>query len=431
MNKSATVSRPPRRRRPSARPSTPLPKPAEPHFYNRPFWLAYASNTLLLSAVALLFRYADFVTHLGGTEFHLGWIVGVGMIGSFFVRLALGSWIDRYGSRLLWISSLLLFAATCFAHLAVTSHTSAAIYLLRISYCCAVAGINGASMTFISTFGPTERLAELVGMLGTAGFTGTVLGTLLGDFLFGSVKVEESQVQQMFLVAGSLGAAAIPFAWASTWNEKRPDATANSSLLTLLRRHHPGMVLMVGVAMGIGLGLPGTFLRTYARELHIPRIGFFFLVYAAAAIVTRVLTRRWPERYGPRRIILVGMAGMAASLVLFLFVQKEWQLFLPAIAFGCSHAVLFPSVVAAGSQTFPAANRGLATVLVLATWDLGVLIGSPIAGAILRFSEAVGLPSYSTMFLAVAALLGAIGLAYAFTSRRPQSPPFTSSANCR
>ena len=73
-------------------------------------------------------------------------------------------------------------------------------------------------------------------------------------------------------------------------------------------RYNPGIILAIGVAMGMGLGLPSTFLRTYATELGIPRIGLFFLVYSIAAIAIRVPTRRWTERFGPRRIILVGMA---------------------------------------------------------------------------------------------------------------------------
>ncbi len=99
---------------------------------------------LIAAAVSLLYRYADFVTLLGGTEFHLGWIVGVGMVGSLAMRLFLGSWIDRYGAGRLWLASLLLFSVTCSAHLAVASHTGAAIYLLRICYCCAVAAAGGA-----------------------------------------------------------------------------------------------------------------------------------------------------------------------------------------------------------------------------------------------------------------------------------------------
>ena len=175
--------------------------------------------------------------------------------------------------------------------------------------------------------------------------------------------------------------------------------------------------------MGVGLGLPGTFLRTYAAGLGISRIGLFFLVYAVAAIITRVLTRRWPERFGPRRIILLGMAGMVASVLLFLMVRVEWQLIVPAIAFGCSHAVLFPSVVAAGSVTFPLEHRGLATVLVLATWDLGLLVGSPAAGAVLKYSPLVGLPPYPTMFVTMATLLAAIGLWYAAADQcTPHAP---------
>lgn len=199
-------------------------------------------------------------------------------------------------------------------------------------------------------------------------------------------------------------------------------ATPAPSLFTLLRRHNPGVVLAIGVAMGVGLGLPGTFLRTYAAELGIPRIGLFFLVYAIAAIITRVLTRRWSEHYGPRRIILLGMAGVVASLALFLVVHVEWQLIVPAIAFGCSHAILFPSVVAAGSSTFPLRHRGLATVLVLATWDLGVLAGSPTAGAMLKYSRLAGLPPYPTMFLTMAALMAMVAVWYAIASRESGIP---------
>ena len=217
-------------------------------------------------------------------------------------------------------------------------------------------------------------MAEMVGMLGTAGFLGSVGGTLLGDVLLGATPIEWPQVQQMFIVAGLLGLAAFPFAWAATSGEKRPHVCNDPPLLQVLRRHHPGMVLAVGVAMGMGLGLPSTFLRTFAAELDIPRIGLFFTVYAVAAIITRILTRRWSERFGNRPMILLGMAGMAASQLSLLLVHVEWQLIAPAIVFGCSHAVLFPAVVAAGSGTFPRRHRGVATLLVLSTWDVGLLL---------------------------------------------------------
>lgn len=385
--------------------------------YDRPFWLTYVSNLFFAIGVALLFRYADFITLLGGTEFHLGWIVGVGMIGSLFMRLALGSCMDRYGTQVVWLGSTLLIVVTCLAHLIVTSHAGVAIYALRILYCCASAGIVGASMTFVSKRGPTKRIAEMVGMLGTSGFTGLVLGTLLGDLLMNSVTVGQNQIQQMFLVAALMGLLSLPFAWLATRGEVQPQHSPGPSLFSVLQRHHPGPVLVLGVAMGLGLGLPSVFLRTYAADLGIPRIGAFFTIYSVAAVVTRLLTRRWPERYGNRPIILWGTAMMVVSMLLFLLVHSEWQLALPAIGFGCYHAILFPAVMAAGSVTFPARHRGLATVLVLAASDLGLLVGSPTAGAVLRYSETAGLPPYPTMFFTMAGLIAVVGIWYAIVTR--------------
>lgn len=180
---SSLLRPPPKRHRPQRRDELDSRSTAASFNYGRTFWLAYASSLLLMVGVSLLYRYADFVTLLGGTEFHLGWIVGVGMVGSLVTRVAIGSYIDRHGARLVWLGSTALFVATCLAHLAVGSHTGVAIYLLRISYCCAVAGVYGASVTFVSAQGPSHRMAELIGMLGTSGFLGTVVGTLLGDFL--------------------------------------------------------------------------------------------------------------------------------------------------------------------------------------------------------------------------------------------------------
>jgi MFS family permease len=419
MTRLASPSPPSRHHRRPSQPCTETQqRPVAPHLgYDRPFWLAYASNLLVVVAIALLYRYADFIRLLGGTEFHLGWIVGVGMIGSLLMRLMLGSCIDSYGTKMVWLASSLLFSACCFAHLSVASHTGAAVYLLRMLYCCAMAGIAGASMTFVSKRVPAERIGELVGMLGTSGFLGIVSGNVLGDLLLGSVSVNRNQVTQMFVAAGVLGVLSFPFAWLATRAEPPTQPAARPPLFVMLRRYNPGPVLVVGVAMGMGLGLPGVFLRTYAAQLDIPRIGLFFMAYAGAGVVARVATRRWPERFGPRPIILAGVGGLAVSMALFLPVHSEWLLVLPAVGFGFSHAVLFPAVMAAGSVAFPARHRGLATVLVLAMCDLGQLVGAPAAGAVLNYSQLAGLPPYPTMFLAMAGVLALSGGWYAVVGR--------------
>jgi MFS family permease len=390
---------------------------ALPSRYGRAFWLAYASNALICVAIALLYRYADFVTYLGGTEFHLGWIVGVGMVGSVLVRLLLGSGIDRYGPRLIWLGSLVLFTATCFAHVLVTDYGGVGIYVLRVLYCTAMAGVFGAATTFIAGRSGGPRLAELISMLGTSGFLGMMLGTLLGDFICDAESLQRWHVDWMFLAAGLLGAAAVPFAWLSTRGAVRPEQYRREPLVGLVRRYQPGMVLIVGVATGAALVVPATFLRTFAAELDIPRIGLFFSVVAVTAFTTRVLTRRLPGRLGLPLMILIGLGVMAVAQLLFLLVGSEWQLVLPGLAHGVAQAILYPMVTATGSSTFPLRYRGLGTTLVLATLDVGQLIGAPAVGIILHVSGSMGLASYPTMYLIMSAVLVIVAGLYAVTLR--------------
>ena len=164
--------------------------------YGAAFWFTYAANLLIMVGFAVLFRYADLVTALGGTEFHLGWIVGMGMVGSLFTRLALGTGIDRNGPRLIWMGSALLFSASCFAHLALESCHGPWIYILRICFASSIAGIVGSSMAMISGRMQESRIAEILGMLGTSGFLGMVIGTQLGDLLLGTETLQRRQIDR-------------------------------------------------------------------------------------------------------------------------------------------------------------------------------------------------------------------------------------------
>ena len=390
--------------------------------YGRAFWLSCMANMLVTVAIALLFRYADFVTLLGGSELQLGWIVGVGMLGSLVIRLVLGAGIDRYGPRLVWLGALAVFIFACFAHLGIDNCNGPTIYLLRIAFCSSIAGIFVASITFVSAGVPTIRMAELIGMLGTAAFVGIILGSQLGDLLLGTATIQRTQVVSMFLAAGALGCCSLLFAWLATAGHTRPLKRRLPPLVALLRRYHPGPVLLVTVVGGAAIGLPGTFLRTYTAELHISRIALFFSVYAVVVIVMRLSTRRLPERLGLEPMILLGLAAMAVSQFLFLTVRTEWQLAIPGFGYGLAHAVLMPAAIAATIRTFPARYRGLGTSLVLGMHDLGLLIGAPLAGMIVHYSGLVGLPGYPVMFSTVALLLVLVGIYYAVACRNGTPP---------
>ena len=389
--------------------------------YGAPFWFAYAANTTVMIAISLLFRYADFVAYLGGTEFVLGWIVGVGMVGSLVMRFFQGVGIDRYGARRIWLWSVAGMVISCLGHLLIGRPDGPAIFAMRVLYNTSIAGVFGASITYVSSRAPADRMAEVIGMLGTSGFVGMVIGPRLSDWLLATAASGRAPLDRMFMVAAGLCVVSWCFAALATRGYAQRPRRRQPPALWLLRRYHPGPLLAVGVVMGFGLGLPGVFLRPFAASLGINEIALFFTVYAPTAFLMRLATRRLPQRLGIRPMILAGVSFLVVSLLLFLLVQVKWQLAIPAVAMGTAHALLFPSVVAGGSAMFPSRYRGLATTLMLAMFDLGNLVGAPTVGILLRCSEQLALPRYPTMFVSVAALFAAVAVYFILA---PTPSPF-------
>lgn len=391
--------------------------------YGHQFWCTYAANALMMLSFSLLFRYSDFVTLLGGKELDLGLIVGVGMLGSICMRLFQGLGIDRYGSKQVWLLSNVIFIGSVLAHLLITDIHGPAIYLLRVVYQSSLAGVFGASITYISRRAPLTRVAEIVGTLGTSGFVGMMVGTTLGDWLCPDASA--SQIQSLFKVAAAMGALALLFALLATHGTAKPLKQRRPPLLWLLKRYHPGMVLVMGIVTGFGVGLPQTFLRPYTGQLGLADMAIFFWVYPVIAFITRLSIRRMPERSGIRPMILIGIGSLCTAMLCFMLVGAPWQLVVPACFIGVAHAMLFPAIVAAGSTSFPTRLRGLGTTLMLSMVDIGGLIGNPTVGAILQINDWLHVDphsKYPLMFVIVAALLSSVGLLYAIVTRNEPGP---------
>ena len=123
---------------------------ARERVYDGSFLAAYISNTTLLIAASLLFRYSDFVTALGGDESDLGWITGIGTTGAIVMRLLQGDAIDRFGARAVWRWAMLCYAASIPLHLWITDVSGIEVYLVNLAMAGSISGTFGASITFVS-----------------------------------------------------------------------------------------------------------------------------------------------------------------------------------------------------------------------------------------------------------------------------------------
>ena len=388
-----------------------------PNPYGPRFWWTYLSNIGLMTTVSLLFRYADFVTHLGGTEKQLGLITGIGMFGAITARCFQGVAIDRYGAIRIWRLSLVLLVVCLLGHLSIRVLDSPWIYALRIIYTVSLAGAFGASITYVSLRASPDRMGEMIGMLGSSGFIGMAIGPSIGDWLFADVD-PTTLASKLFLCSTASAVFSLCCAFAATIGEtpKISENGKNSSFVGLwknVRAFHPGWTLLVGFAMGVGIGMPGTFLSAFAAERGIADLGWFWIPYAVIAFIVRVFTRTLSDRWGTRPTILVGLACMSGSMLAYLVVSNGPSLIFPAALGGFAHAFLFPATVAEGNHSFPVEQRGLATNVVLTMFDIGLLVGQPIFGWTVDVSRDFELDGYVVAFSGLAVMLLVVAAVYA------------------
>ena len=402
--------------------SSPLPE----RVYGRSFWAAYASNTTLMLAVSLMFRYSDFVAAIGGNTADLGWITGLGTAGALCVRVIQGDAIDRLGARAVWVLSMGLYVTSLCLHTQIETVGGVQVYLVCFLMYASLAGAFGSSITFVSLQAPQHRVTEVIGMLGSSGFLGMAIGPLIGDMIYaqdGQPGVGDSlfgwTVHQLMWTAAAFGTLSLVSAIAATWGAAgRPThVPRRPPSYRLVRKYQPGFLLVVAAGMGVGIGLFQVFVRPFAEHIGVEKLRVFFLTYSVVAFTVRLSTRTLPARLGENGMIYIGFSAMSLAMLSFVTVRSEWGLILPACIAGTAHAFLFPAVIASGCFAFPARYRGLATTLMLAMFDFGNLISRPVLGQSVGWFDGLGWDGYRMMFLSVACLLAAIAMGYAVANR--------------
>lgn len=383
--------------------------------YNRQFWLAYVANFALVTANSLMFRFAELVAYLGGSERAAGAIVGTGLFGVLIVRLVLGQGIDRYGTRAAWVVSTLLFIVGCGSFLACHD-VSWGLYVARTIYSIGVAGMFTCSVVHVQNMVPLHRRTEAIGALGTSGFLGMIGGASLGDGIFAIYPLGDARFTALFGTAAGLGVLYLAvIAWLTRSHLHIPPQNAPAAL-RLLVHYWPGSVVLVAVTLGMGLGVTTVFLTRFATQLKVPGIRTFFTAYAIVALIFRVPGTRWAKTIGRHRTILLGLMGNAIGHFLLRFVTREWDFVLPAMACGFGHALLYPAIVSLGAGGFPRQYRGLGTTLILGFIELGTAVSPPILGWII---DRYGFPA---MFYSASVFGLVVALYYALTAgRRPDN----------
>lgn len=390
-----------------------VPPPEDAPVYSAAFWIAYVANVALVTANALTFRFAELIDFLGGKEQTAGIVIGVATAVALFSRVSLGQAIDRYGVRNLWIGASVLFVLGGLL-LTTADSLSPQLFLARSLFAVGLAGMFTCSTVHIQGLVPAHRRTEAIGSLGSSGFVGMILGSLLGDTILQNLS-GATQFTVLFGCSTTLGVLYLLVIFYLTRNDRHERPVHTPAIHHLAIRYWPGNVILVAFVVGLMLAVTTVFLTRFATHRGLHGLGPFFLSYAGSAFTFRLISRNWSRTVGRHRMIFLGLAGHIVAMLLLPFVTSEWLFAIPAAFGGFGHALLFPAVVSMGSESFPREYRGTGTTIVMGFFDVGTFVSAPILGTIIDTFDRTG---FTPMFLTAAAVAIVVAVIYALTSAR-------------
>lgn len=330
---------------------------------------------------------------LDGSRIEVGVVVAAIAVAAVVCRPIAGRLGDRHGHR-----TVMLVGAVCCA-LAGAAYLVAgnvpALVAVRILHGAGEAAVYTAGAAWLVALAPAERRGRIVGLYGISMWLGITLGALLGAVLLRSAGGHPA-VWAFAALAAVVGLALVA---ARPRPPKAPAATGRASLL-------PRSSVTPGVALtlaGFGYAALAAFAALHLAERGIENGIAAFNAFGFTYVGVRLFVGGLPDRLGAGRVALGSALVEAVGLLLVAVAPNLVVAILGGLVIGAGLSLLFPALALLVINRTEPAHQGAALGAFTSFWDLGLVLGSPLAGLI---ASAAGYPAVFWAML-VAALASA------------------------
>jgi MFS family permease len=346
------------------------------------------TNLGLLAVGATLPVIPHFVTEeLDGSDLEVAIVTGAFAATGFFCRPLAGRMADRRGRRATVIAGASL--AVVAGALLFLPASIPGLIVSRLFLGAGEGTVFTAGSAWNVDMAPVERRGRMIGLYGLAIWTGLTLGPPIGVLL--------QNIGGYNLVwAFAAGAPALAAVIASRLPESVKPAGAEEARGPLISREAagPGGTFALSV---VGFAAVSAFIVLALDERGIGHGAEVFSVFAGTVVATRFVGGSLPDRVGAARCAIGAGCIEAVGLVLLGAAQALPVAIVGAMCMGAAFSLLFPALSLLAVNRVPPERRGAAMGTFTASFDLGMLVGSPAVGA------AAALGGYGAAFYLAAA----------------------------
>ncbi len=338
----------------------------------------------------------------------VGALIGAQAVCALLSRFPVGSWSDRYGSRIFafggaatMVLSCATFALSMSLRIAIPIGGGVPILLVLAAMLSGVAlsTFTTAASTYIAYTVPTSRRGEAVG------YYGVLLGLAQGVGAGVTILIVEGLG---FSALYAVAAAATVVAALLSLGLHESSRSQREGPMAIRFRIHRGVLApsLAQYAVIVGSGAAFSFIPLLGISRGVSNPGVYFSAVAVSSIVARLLTGRIADQRGRFAAIVPGMVVTAVGMYLVSSAATAEALILAGVAGGIGLATAQPALQALAIDLAGPAERGAAMATFWAFTDFGVITGSVVSGQIAAAS------GFGTVFLvsAVIPLIGVAGL---------------------
>ena len=329
----------------------------------------------------------------------VGFVMGATGAAAFLSRPFAGRLAERRGRR-----NVMLLGCALVALAGVLYHVPAGLpglYAARLVLGVGEAAVFTAAAVWIVSMAPPDRRGQLVGFAGLAMWTGFTVGPVVGGAVLD--RWSFGTVWTLAIVSPLVGAL---IAWFVPDTRERVETERGALLPPVVVR--PGTALALAA---IGYAALNGFIVLFLRSRGFGEFASWTLfAYGTTYVGTRVLAGRLPDRLGPQRVALWSALVEGVGLVAIATATEPWIAIAGGLVMGAGFSLLYPSLALIVVQQAGPAEQGAALGAYTSFWDLGLLVGQPMAGLLI---DGFGYPG---AYLASAAL-ACVAAVLAFTDR--------------
>lgn len=339
-------------------------------------FLGYAQHSILTPTFPL------YVTHLGGSPFMVGLVLGAFAVTSVVLRPLIGHWADRWDPAGVMISGLLFLGfSLLFSFVPLVAFTILANGLRGIGW----AGLNTGGYTLLALSAPEARRGEASGYYSGVQSSATILFPAVALWLtyapFGGFNmVFAVAVALAILGAGAAALMARHLPRTAPRPKVEPGTPWWRELFDIVDRD---VFLPSVMLFWLNLSLPSvtSFIVLYAREIGIENFWLYFVVSGATSVCARPLLGRASDKIGRGTALAIGFTLQMVALSLLVTASSLYGVLVSGALYMLGNATGSSATLALAVERANPQRRGKAMATFSVAYPLSYGVGSLMTGS--------------------------------------------------